>query len=199
MSNPDSPAAQPGSSESALSQSDTGKISGSAENGSGNGNKDFTLAAHMDPVVRLSQLELKESEQVPVPAPVPVQKRKSSTGILSKPSGSCASSSLHGTGGGSTTVPDLSVVKMEVPMEILPTLPSEMSEVTSIPTTPSIVKPRRPSVHFAVDSEPKMKSILPERSKQDGGSRKHRSRKEKLVCRRYLQTPLIKRSSKYNI
>lgn len=186
MSNPDSPAAQPRSSESALSQSDTGKISGSAENGSGsgNGNKDFTLASHMDPVVRLSQLELKESQQVPVP--VPVQKRKSSTGILSKPSGSSSSSSLHGTGDGSTTVPDLSVVKMEVPMEILPTLPSEMSEVTSIPTTPSIVKPRRPSVHFAVDSEPKMKSILPERSKQDGGSRKHRSRKEKLVCRRYL-------------
>lgn len=188
MSNPvsPSPAVHPSSSESALS--DTGKISSSTENGSGNGNKEFTLAAHMDPVVRLSQLELKEPHQVQqAPAPVPVQKRKSSTGILSKSSGSSASSSLNSTvGSGSTIIPDLSTVKMEAPMEILPTLPSETLEATNIPTTPSIVKPRRPSVHFAVDSEPKMKSVMAERSKQDGGSRKHRSRKEKLVCRRYL-------------
>lgn len=55
--------------------------------------------------------------------------------------------------------------------------------------TPAIVKPRRPSVHFAMDSGTKSKAVgvVPERMRQDSGgsgSRKHRSRKEKLVCRR---------------
>lgn len=60
-------------------------------------------------------------------------------------------------------------------------------------TTPSIVKPRRPSVHFAVgdhEHKPKLGGVSAlDRPKQDsggGGSRKHRSRKEKLVCRRYF-------------
>lgn len=64
----------------------------------------------------------------------------------------------------------------------------------------SVSKPRRPSVHFAepavtsvsvVEAEvkPKASTTAVERSNQE--NRKHRSRKEKLVCRRYLCYVLV--------
>lgn len=177
MSNPGSPGVSPSTSsvineekektvkEGVIASENESVESNTVVQSAGSGSKLPSSRSEMDPFVRLDTLDSNDATKV-----LPI-KRRASTGILSK-------------AGKSSSLLDTSKIKLEA-------MDTATTDGTVAPgsATPSIVKPRRPSVHFAVDAEPKMRTLstgaLAERSKLEGGSRKHRSRKEKLVCRRY--------------
>ncbi|CAL8123009.1 unnamed protein product [Orchesella dallaii] len=176
MSNPGSPAVSSGGSNNGVSQSQTtaqsddDKGNGVENSGTSSSKDSSSVAPHLDPVVRLNPFEISDAQ-------LRAMKRKPSVdkkAVKSSSSGSVAEIAVSETEKSVSAMGDLKEVKKEVAED------------------DTVQKPRRLSVHFAptlVETEPnrpKLTTTMADRPKPESGgsgSRKHRSRKEKLVCR----------------